>query len=351
MPFQIIHQDITKMQTDAIVNAANTRLLEGGGVCGAIFAAAGRKKLQAECDTKAPCPVGKAVITKGYQLSSKYVIHTVGPVWHGGDQGEAALLCSAYKSALDLAEANQCESIAFPLISSGIYGYPKEEALKLAVETIKTFLESHEMMVYLVVFERQMVSLSKQLEGKIAHYIDIYYEEKMDTTIEEEFSYPIKRSKVEKKETRADAKRKNREEIATFEEREDYYEVQSAPIPMEILLKEMAESFSDYLLRLIDEKGFTDVAVYKRANMDRKLFSKIRSQKAYHPKKQTVISLAIALELDRKETEALLQKAGYSLSNSYKFDVIISYFLEQREYDIFKINEALFYFGETLLGT
>lgn len=344
MPFQIIHQDITRMETDAIVNAANTRLLEGGGVCGAIFSAAGRKALQAECDTKAPCPVGKAVITKGYQLASKYVIHTVGPVWQGGGKGEAALLCSAYESALELAYAYQCDSIAFPLISSGIYGYPKAEALRLAVQTIKAFLETHEMMVYLVVFDRQVVVLGEQLEEKIAHYIDTYFEEKKSRRLQEELSYSIESSIQEVQETRTGAKRKSKKVMETCDE------MQSVPIPMDVLLNGMAESFSDYLLKLIDEKGLTDVAVYKRANMDRKLFSKIRSQKDYHPKKQTVISLAIALELDRKETEALLQKAGYSLSNGYKFDVIIGYFLEQGEYDIFKINEALFYFGETLLG-
>lgn len=349
MPFQIIHQDITKMQTDAIVNAANTRLLEGGGVCGAIFAAAGRKALQLECDTKAPCPVGKAVITKGYQLASKYVIHAVGPVWQGGDKGEAELLCSAYESALELAATHQCESIAFPLISSGIYGYPKKEALELAIETIKAFLETNEMMVYLVVFDRQAVVLGEQLKEQIVHYIDTYFEENRERSLQDELSFVIKSNRSEVSEDRGETKQKNRKKMITCEESDECYEAQSVSIPMEIL-KGMTESFSDYLLKLIDEKGLTDVAVYKKANMDRKLFSKIRSQKDYHPKKQTVISLAIALELDRKETEALLQKAGYSLSNSYRFDVIIGYFLEQREYDVFKINEVLFYFGETLLG-
>lgn len=332
MPFQIIHQDITKMKTDAIVNAANTRLLEGGGVCGAIFAASGRKELQAECDRKAPCPVGGAVITKGYNLESKYVIHAVGPIWQGGGQNEAKQLGAAYENALKLAKAHKCESIAFPLISSGIYGYPKEEALNIAVETIKTFLLENEMMVYLAVFDKHVVSLSEKLDKQLKHYIDTFFEEKRERICEmQECECMPMMPEVE---TSVHSK----------------LQKDASPASIDKVLEGMTESFSEYLLKLIDEKGTTDVEVYKRANMDRKLFSKIRSQKSYHPKKQMVISLAIALKLDQNETDRLLQKAGYSLSNCYRFDVIIRYFLEQGEYDIFKINEALFYYGETLLG-
>lgn len=352
MPFQIIHQDITKMNTDAIVNAANTRLLEGGGVCGAIFAAAGRKKLQAECDLKAPCPVGGAVITKGYALKSKYVIHAVGPIWQGGSQNEAKLLAAAYENALKLARDNQCESIAFPLISSGVYGYPKEEALAIAVETIKTFLLENEMMVYLAVFDRRAVALSEQLHKGLKHYIDTYFEEKKERNrlFEEKHASRGIMPKVQKEEMPVMQVKECMPQMDKAESRTFSKLHKACPTDIDKIIEAVEESFSEYLLKLIDEKGLTDVEVYKKANMDRKLFSKIRSQKTYHPKKQTVISLAIALKLDQDETDLLLQKAGYSLSNCYRFDVIIKYFLEQGEYDIFKINEALFYYGEALLG-
>ena len=159
MPFEIIRNDITKMTVDIIVNAANTGLKMGGGVCGAIFAAAGADKLQAECDQIGGCAVGEAVITDGYQLPAKSIIHTVGPVWQGGSADEARLLHRAYTRSLELALKHHCKSIAFPLISSGIYGYPKDQALKIAVAAISEFLLEHELQVYLVVFDKNLQDL------------------------------------------------------------------------------------------------------------------------------------------------------------------------------------------------
>ncbi len=170
MPFQIVHNDIVKMQTDAIVNAANSHLQKGGGVCGAIFHAAGVELLQKECDGIGLCPVGQAVITEGYNLAAKYIIHAVGPVWNGGSQGEDKLLLKAYQSSLELAREYHLNSIAFPLISSGIYGYPKEEALQIAISAISEFLLHNEMDIYLVVYDRKAISLSEKLFTEINHY-------------------------------------------------------------------------------------------------------------------------------------------------------------------------------------
>lgn len=329
MPFQIVHNDITKMHTDAIVNAANPHLLMGGGVCGAVFNAAGPDKLGRECRKLAPCPVGSAVITGGYGLPARYVIHAVGPVWRGGDRGERALLAGAYRSALELAEEHGCGSVAFPLISSGIYGYPKPEAFQVAVDTIREFLDKEELDVYLVVFDRGAVELGQELHADIRHYIDQYFEES-----------PSRSRAAELVMYEAEQPRGIRPEFLN----------KCAERSLEDMLDNLDETFSQMVLRLIDQKGYRDVEVYKRANMDRKLFSKIRSNPQYSPKKQTVLALAIALRLNVDEAGDLLKKAGFSLSDSQKQDVIIRYFLEAGEYDMFMINEALFCFEQPLLG-
>lgn len=154
MPLEIIRDDITKVKVDAIVNAANSELQMGGGVCGAIFRAAGAEELQKACDEIGHCPVGAAVFTDGFRLPSQYIIHTVGPIWRGGDEGEENELRACYRNSLELAMSLDCASIAFPLISSGIYGYPKEQARQVAVSEIEKFLKEHEMEVYLVLFDR-----------------------------------------------------------------------------------------------------------------------------------------------------------------------------------------------------
>ena len=332
MPFQILHNDITNMETDAIVNAANSKLLEGGGVCGEIFSKAGRDELQKECTLLAPCAVGHAVITKGYNLKSKYIIHAVGPIYKDGNSNEETYLKSAYENSLKLAKDYNLKSIAFPLISAGIYGYPKKEALDIEILTIKEFLKDNEMDIYLVVFDRKVVQLSEELYENIKHYIDCFYEDENyaprninDLEIEEIFE-----ANYYSKQIIHDEKSFSKESL-------------------ESILDNMDETFSEMLLRLIDEKGKTDVQVYKKANMDRKLFSKIRSNKDYNPKKTTALSLAIALELSLDETKDLLSRAGYSLSPSNKFDLIIEYFIKNENYDIFIINEALFSFEQPLL--
>lgn len=337
MPLKIVRNDITTMSVDAIVNAANKKLQRGGGVCGAIFHAAGAKELQKECDTIGKCQVGDAVITKGYNLPANYVIHAVGPIWRGGSQGEATLLHNAYGNSLKLALQHKCHSIAFPLISSGIYGYPKDQALHIAVSAISEFLLNHDMIVYLVIFDKKDYVLSEKLFSEIEEYIDDHYVE--ERLLQE--SYRIL-------------------EPDDFQPFECLQETMLAPAPvakevrkrnLEDVVGQLEESFSQMLLRLIDEKGMSDVHTYKRANVDRKLFSKIRSNPNYNPSKITAIAFSIALELNVDETLDLLGKAGYTLSHSNKFDVIIEYFIEEGNYNIHEINEALFAFDQVLLGS
>ncbi|MED4454969.1 macro domain-containing protein [Metabacillus fastidiosus] len=330
MPLEIIRNDITKMNVDVIVNAANPNLKIGGGVCGAIFHAAGARELQETCDKIGGCKVGEAVITDGFKLNAKFIIHTPGPVWQGGTKAEASLLKASYYHSLELAKQYQCESIAFPLISTGIYGYPKEEALEIAVSAISSFLLQSDMLVYLVVFDKKAFGLSKKLFTSIRQYIDEYYVEEAESTF----------------------KRRQREKHYIMEQLQEIEIVRKGieSDSLTELLNDLDESFSELLLRLIDEKEMTDVETYKRANIDRRLFSKIRNETDYTPKKKTAIAFAIALKLNLEETSELLTAAGYALSHSSKFDVIIEFFIQQSNYNIHEINEALFAFDQPLLG-
>ena len=330
MPLKFVRNDITKMKVDAIVNAANTGLQMGGGVCGAIFEAAGPRELQADCNRIGSCAVGGAVITQGYRLPAKFVIHAVGPIWQGGGNREEELLRSCYIRSMTLAVESNLHSIAFPLISSGIYGYPKEEALRVAITAISEFLMKHELEVYLVLFDKKTFVLSQKLVESIDQYIDDHY--------------------VDEHSIRESSRSLREFDISSM----DYMNRPSASISKQLSLEErldrLDESFSGMLLRLIDEKGMTDVEAYKKANIDRRLFSKIRSQPEYSPSKATAIAFAISLRLDLGETKELLSKAGYTLSRSSRFDLIISYFIEMEIYDIFKINEVLFAYDQALLG-
>ena len=328
MPLQIVRNDITTMKMDAIVNAANESLLGGGGVDGAIHRAAG-PELLAECRTLGGCKTGQAKITKGYRLPAKFVIHTVGPIWRGGGRGERELLTSAYRSSLELAQANGCETVAFPLISSGVYGYPKDQALKVAVDTIGEFLLSHDMTVYLVIFDRAACTIGGKLFADIAAYIDDRYVD----------------AHTDSRETQ-----RRRMALASMPMEEDAPAPAAAPADLDEALSKLDESFSQMLLRKIDETGLTDAQCYKKANIDRKLFSKIRSDVHYKPSKPTAMAFAVALELPLEEAREMLEKAGFAFSHASKFDIIVEYFIAHRNYNIFEINEALFAFDQSLLG-
>lgn len=316
MPFLLFHGDITQLQTDAIVNAANRNLKRGGGVCGAIFKAAGEKAMQQACDSLAPIQTGQAVTTPAFNLPSKYVIHAAGPVWEGGMKDEEALLASSYRSALELACSKGLRSIAFPLLSAGVYGYPKKQAYRIAVSSILSFLENHDLMVYLVLFE------------------EVFFQDnwlrKLNLRQQQPNVFPY---------------------AASFQQECISESCFRAAEPLADVTAELDESFSQTLMRIIRERNLNEVTVYKAANLDRKHFSKIRSNEGYQPSKRTAISLALSLKLDREETNNLLKRAGYCLSHSYLFDIIIEHFIISHQYDIHMINEALYSHGQPLLGS
>ena len=335
MPLLFVRDNIVHMKTDAIVNAANSELRPGGGVCGSIFDRAGYDKMKKACQKIGGCAVGNAVMTPGFSLPAKYVIHAVGPVWQGGSQNEEALLRACYIKSLNLAKKHWLKSIAFPLISSGSCGYPKEEALQVAITAISSFLLKHDMTVYIVVYDEDSFCLSKKLAQRVERFID-------DRYVQERSSYPHLQPQ-------------GITGVATYicpAPRQETSAPKAVPHRrLSDLLAQTEETFSQCLLRLIDERGKKDSEIYNRANLDRRLFSKIRSNKNYKPTKQTVLALCVALELSLDETKDLLGKAGLALTHTSKFDIILEYFISEGSYDIFEINAILFQFDQPLLGS
>lgn len=335
MPLQIIRQDITKIKVDAIVNTTNEEMVGYSGVDLAVHEGAGAE-LDKECERIAPLGLGTAKITKGYNLDAKYIIHTSGPIWQGGLEGESIILKSCYLESLKLAVEYGCNSVAFPLISSGVYGYPKDQVLKFAVQIITEFLFEHELMVYLCVFDRKSYEFSRELFDDINEFIgEDYVCEYKEIRTMEDMSAPV------------------------TSRYEDCYAMSSPMVYSESVagkslneyMKHMDKSFAYKLFDLIDERGMTDVECYKKANIDKKTFSKIKcNPDTYRPSKQTAVAFAIALKLNLDETQELLASAGLTLSRSFTFDKIIRYFIQKEVYNTFEINEALFEFDQVLLG-
>ncbi len=366
MPLIILRDDITKMKVDAIVNAANKSLRGGGGVDGAIHKAAGDGLLK-ECISLNGCDTGKSKITKGYNLPSKHVIHTVGPIWMGGQSGEEELLESCYSTALEIALQNNFESIAFPLISTGVYKFPKEKAFRIATDVIENFLLEHEMTVYIVVYDSKAFGISKELYNDVAQYIDDNYVEKhaikymrnrmQEAEYNEEELWALSDDLLASVPQEANPSQFPHPQKSP----QEHQPMTSFQMPpplgthqlsrsLEDILTNVEDTFSERLLKLIDIKNKSDVEVYKKANIDRKLFSKIRSNTDYKPSKSTVLSFCLALELTLDETEDLLMTAGFALSRSSKFDIIIEYFISNKNYNIFEVNEILFEFDQKILG-
>ena len=356
MPFYLVRNDITKMEVDVIVNTANPKPIIGSGVDSGIHKKAGPQLLEAR-KRIGDIAVGDAAVTDGFGLPAKFVIHTSGPVWQGGDKGETETLSCCYSKSLHLALEHQCGSVAFPLISSGNYGFPKGVALQTAVNAISGFMMEHEMDVYLVVFDKEAYSLSEKLLSDVKSYIDEHYVEEIHEREHEAYDY--RRSRFGRGRCEA--------ACASFYLLEEECMAVETPMasiaPMapaagqignrslEDLLKEVDDSFATHLFRLIDQRGLTDPQVYKRANLDRKLFSKIRNNEAYKPSKKTALSLAVALELSLDETVDLLARAGYALSKSNRFDLIVQYYIENKNYNIFHINSMLYEIVEDTLST
>ena len=340
MPLQIIRQDITKMKVDAIVNTTNDEMIGYSGVDLAVHTIAG-PELDEECSKIAPLFLGQAKITKAYKLPSKYVIHTSGPVWRGGNYGESDILRSCYEESLKLAVENKCKSIAFPLISSGVYQYPKDQVLKFAIHIITEFLFDHELKVYLCVFDKESYSFSQKLFNDIQEFIDDEYVDEHDEDYYDELcgapeEEPLMLCKCC--------------EALPPMEADEAEQPNIDGLSLKDYIEQMDKSFQEMLFDLIDESGMTDVECYKKANVDKRTFSKIKSNKDYRPSKQTVIAFAISLQLDMDETQALLATVGFTLSRSNVFDKIIRYFIHNKNYDIFEINQALFEFDQVLLG-
>lgn len=361
MPFSLVRNDLTAIYADAIVITANEHLRITGGVGAMVAQAAGFEALQNACNKIGFCETGHAVATPNFNLANtRMIIHAVGPFWHDGDEHERTLLRSAYDSALNCAFHKGAESIALPLISAGSFGCPPEISLEIAREAIRAFLETHEADVTLVLFDKTALQAGLATYRNIAEYIDDHYVEKSTCA-------------------RQDARRRFDPEtglvIPQDEEAIIADQLLKAACPMQpmgigrfvqptetafdsstldapdliSMLESLDASFSTTLLELIDARGISDAQVYKRANVSRQLFSKIRSDAAYKPTKKTALALAIALELNLDETEDLLRRAGFALSNASKADVIVEYFIRSKNYDIFEINEALYAFDQPLL--
>ena len=375
MPFSIVRDDISRVRADVLVNAANVRLAPGGGVCGALFSAAGFDEMRAACEAIGGCATGDAVATPAFNLPARWCVHAVGPIWRGGRAHEEELLHRCYRSAFARAVELGARSVAFPLISAGIYGFPVERALAIAREEVAAFLRHHdEVALTLVVFERAVVQMGNALVEQVQEYIDDEYvdsssfmrrdmgELERELRWAEDASAPLS---VEMAEPVALPEYLQEDDASTV--------MPSAPRPFvaanirmpgapsragatldaEIaqLVATLDSPFSTTLLALIDARGMTDAEVYHRANISRQLFSKIRGNESYRPSKQTVVALAIALELDMSATQDLLARAGFTLSKSSKFDVIVRFFIERGIYDLFQLNEVLFAYDLPLVGS
>ena len=361
MPFQIIRNDITKVKADAIVNTANPKPRIGRGTDSAIYAAAGETDLLAERKKIGVIAPGKAVSTAAFALNAKYIIHTVGPAWIDGQHDEKNVLRSCYIESLSLAQKLNCNSVAFPLIASGVYGFPKDEALNIALSEIGKFLLTHEMKVILVVFDRKALELSEELVGGIEQYID---EHGASLIREQEYG----RADFKDLRRRESRRLESASELLASENSVSFgvsadMEEAAADVLLPIgalpdvsgksldeVLGGAGETFKQRLFELIDASGMDDVTVYKKANIDRKVFSRIRCKEDYKQKKKTAIAFAIALELDMPTTLDLLSRAEIAFSPSSRFDLIVTYFITNKIYDIFEINAALFKYGQPILG-
>ena len=340
MPFLMIRNDITKVAADAIVNPANRNLLQGSGTSRAIYQAAGEQELTAACEAIGYCDLGKAVCTPAFRLPAKYIFHAVCPAWQGGLFGEAEQLAGAYHSALELAAEYQCESVAFPLLSSGNYGYPKEQAFRIAVDTITQYVMDHDLTVYLVLYDRHSLAVSRKLFTSVEEYIDDHYVAQNDE------SYEFDRWRRES----AERRRRLEEEAAPMLEAAAPPAAPMAARSLEHLMDNLGESFTTRLLRLIDERGLKDSTMYKQSNISRQHFSKIQCNRDYNPKKKTVLAFAVGLHLSEDETIDLLQSAGYAFSDGSKRDWIVRYCLEHKIYNINQVNTLLFEYDQEQLG-
>ena len=375
MPLKIVRNDITKMKVDAVVNTANEEPIYSSGVDCAIYKAAGEKKLLELRKAIGPMSEGEVFITPGLKLPAKYIIHAVSPFYFDGNEGEEDKLRGCYRKSLELAYVNKCKSIAFPLISTGSFGYPKEEGMRIAIDEINGFLLENDMLVYLVVFGEDSTRLGKNLYPDLKEYIDANY---VEAKFEEEYgifgmrrnsslnrcesrSIPLEESLTKCSnildmdedypipETDEDDEREliiEDDESSAWADFDNYDEfVEEKESAIEERMKHLSDTFTEYLLYMMEQKGLSGVDVYKRAIVDKRQFSKIKNNKDYHPDKGTALRLCVGAKLNLDEAKDLLARAGYALSPCDKRDIIFSYFIEREVYDVTEIDITLEEYG------
>ena len=352
MPFQIIRNDITKVKADAIVNPVNPDAVIGGGVETAIYKAAGREKLLEARKKIGILQPGEVGVTEAFDLAAKYIIHVSDPWWKGGNKGEIKCLRDCYEKALKTAKNYGCESIAFPLLATGTYGFPKEVRIQIAVDAFTAFLEEYEMEIILVVFESEAVSISGKLVDEVRSFID-------DRLVEETLTAEYSEDEVSPRE------RKYRAKTASFVRvKEDAEETDKMYVPnilhmaeeksqvvclptasLEDALKNIyTESFEKHLQKLNNKKGLRNSEVYAAANLSKQYFSKLLKGQV-KPSKDKMLALSVGLRLNMDEVADFLRIAGYALSPISQTDTVVEYFIRKQEYNVLKINIVLFDYG------
>ena len=349
MPLYLKKGDITTMDCDAIVNATDVFLSGSGGVDRMIHETAG-PNLSLECMEIGHCDIGQAVITKGYNLNAKYVIHTVGPIWSDGNPIEESLLASCYKSALMLALEYRCETVAFPLISAGTFGFPEDDAMRIAKESIENFLDGHDMTVYLVAYHSHTYNMGTKLFKEVSKFVEYNYFD------EDSFECALRPSpecysaSIAPDESATLPKARARRPRAVKGNSMPVFSAKPSELDLDDMLKQVDESFAEMLARKIEESGMTNAECYNKANATKSVFSKIKNNPEYKPTKPTVAGFVLALGLSLDEAKEMLSKAGYSLSRSNKFDIILEWFITNKIYNIFDINEVLLEYDQALIG-
>lgn len=389
MPFKIVRNDLTKMQVDVIVNPANQAPIYSSGTDTAVYKAAGEEALLNERRKIGYMKEGEVALTPGFQLPAKYIIHAVSPRYIDGRSGEEERLCDCYRNSLRVAYKQGCKSIAFPLIATGSLRYPKEEGMRIALDEINVFLMTHEMLVYLVVFDTKATQLGLHVYPDLEAYIDHNY---VCEKREEEYGdryfgsirqnapgfdvYRRERDQLEEKLVRVPQSRKtsldrleksapiresarvdaftDRDADASasiicenvknscFEDDNDYFDfIEDYESALEERMAHMADTFQEYLMYLIQAKKLTNADVYKRALVTKQVFSKIKLNPHYHPDKATAMRLCVGAKLNLDETKDLLARAGYALSPCDKRDIIFSFFIEHEVFDMIEIDIAL----------
>lgn len=355
MPFQIIRNDITKVKADAIVNTANPNVAVGSGVDSAIYKAAGKERLLAERKKIGLLLPGEVGITPAFDLDAKYIIHVSGPWWTDGTKGEASVLRTCYDKALFLAYKNKCKSIAFPVLATGTYGFPKELGIQIAVDSFTSFLEEHDMEITLVVFGDESVRISGEIVDEVSSYIDDNYVEKAlaDEYKSDSFSRTVIHANRMMDCMRVSSAFKPEDDEVDIEADFEDDMVLSAPMEtpaekkesLDDVLKEIyTDSFEKHLQKIINKKGLKNSEVYAAANISKQYFSKLLKGQV-KPSKGKMLALAVGLRLNLDETVDFLRIAGYALSPISQTDAVVEYFIEHEDYNVLKIDIVLFDYG------